>query len=82
MRFETSEKPANPAAGPLVTRRAALARTGCGFGSLALAGLLGQQALADGGALAPRTPHHPPRAKRVIFLFMQGGPSHIDTFDP
>jgi len=35
-----------------------------------------------GDPLAPRTPHFPPRAKRVIFLFMNGGPSHVDTFDP
>ncbi|HZZ79276.1 MAG TPA: DUF1501 domain-containing protein, partial [Gemmataceae bacterium] len=49
----------------------------CGFGSLALADLLS----AADNPLAERQPHHAPRAKRVIFIFMQGGPSHVDTFD-
>ncbi|HEX5499988.1 MAG TPA: DUF1501 domain-containing protein, partial [Thermomicrobiales bacterium] len=65
----------------LLGRRAALARTGCGFGAMALAGLLAEQARASGNPLAARRPHHAPRAKRVIFLFMQGGPSHVDSFD-
>lgn len=65
----------------VLTRRAALARTGCGFGAVALAGLLAEQARASGNPLAARPPHHAPRAKRVIFLFMQGGPSHVDSFD-
>ncbi len=60
----------------IMTRRQALQSVGCGFGYLALAGL----ANAD-NPLAPKTPHHTPRAKRVIFIFMQGGPSHVDTFD-
>ena len=68
-------------AGELISRRAALSRTGCGFGALALAGLLADRAKAAGNPLGPRAPHHPPRAKRVIFLFMQGGPSHVDSFD-
>jgi hypothetical protein len=51
-----------------------------GFGMLGLAGMLGPQMLfAQGSA---RVPHFKPRAKRVIFLFMNGGPSHVDTFDP
>ena len=50
-----------------------------GFGSIGLAGLLGEAAHGDASA---RLPHHPSRAKRVIFLFMNGGPSHVDTFDP
>jgi hypothetical protein len=51
---------------------------------LAQAGLLSDtaQAAAASNPLAPRSPHFAPRAKRVIFLFMNGGPSHVDTFDP
>src|SRR5208283_4971430 len=70
-----------------MTRREMLRRVGTGFGALGLAGVL-----ADGGLLAapptvinplaPKAPHFPARAKRVIFLFMNGGPSHVDTFDP
>jgi hypothetical protein len=56
-----------------------------GFGSLALAGLLGEaQGAVGGGAsgsLRP-SPHFRPRARRAVFLFMNGGPSHVDTFDP
>ena len=59
-----------------INRRAWLQKTSCGFGSLALGGLL-QAAAAPGGS-----PHFKPRAKRVIFLFMQGGPSQMDLFDP
>jgi hypothetical protein len=66
-----------------LTRRQALKSLACGFGYLALAGLATQRALTAGGpAPAPfRLPHFTPRAKRVIFIFMQGGPSHVDTFD-
>src|SRR2546430_4404974 len=64
---------------PLLTRRRLLQSTACGFGYLALAGLA--QTASASNPLAPKTPHHRPRAKRVIFLFMQGGPSHVDTFD-
>ena len=65
------------------SRRDLLAGTGCGFGMLALADLLSatdpdRAARSD----AIRAPHHVPRAKRVIFLYMPGGPSHIDLFDP
>lgn len=63
-----------------LSRREMLAQSGLGFGSLALAYLLGQQ--AGGGESQRIEPHHPPRAKSVIFLFMEGGPSHIDLFDP
>jgi hypothetical protein len=52
---------------------------GAGFGSLALAALLAEETRAD--LLAPRSPHYQPRAKQVIFLFMHGGPSQVDTFD-
>ena len=62
----------------MITRRSLL-RGASGLGALALAG----PAAAAGAdnVLAPRLPMHAPRAKRVIFLFMQGGPSHVDTFD-
>jgi hypothetical protein len=60
-----------------MTRRQALQSLACGFGSLALADL----AHAQANPLAARAGHHPARAKRVIFIFMQGGPSHVDTFD-
>jgi hypothetical protein len=63
-----------------LTRRQALRTAACGFGYLALAGLA-HEAAAASDPLAPRRPHLVPRAKRVIFLFMQGGPSHVDTFD-
>lgn len=66
----------------LRTRREALQSAAAGFGWLALAGLLGSEAAAAPSPLAPRAPMFPPRAKRVIFLFMKGGPSHVDTFDP
>lgn len=62
----------------LPNRRQALKTLACGFGYLALAGLAGQ---AAANPLAPRPPHFQPRAKRIIFIFMQGGPSHVDTFD-
>lgn len=63
-------------------RRAFLQHAACGFGSMALAGLAAQEAVRAGDTpLAPRPPHFPPRAKRVIFLFMQGGVSHVDSFD-
>ena len=73
-----------------ISRRQLLSNTACGFGSLALAGMLGPSANALGAlsrsrgetAALGQLPHHAPRAKRVIFLFMQGGPSHLDTFDP
>src|SRR5215207_7248960 len=66
----------------LLTRRHALKSMGCGFGYLAFAGLAAQRAIAAGvNPLGSKTPHFKPRAKRVIFIFMQGGPSHVDTFD-
>ena len=61
-----------------LTRRKLLKTTGCGFGALALSGLIGD---AASGALTPPIPAATPKAKRVIFLFMQGGPSHVDSFD-
>ncbi len=70
---------------PVLSRRDLLRVSAAGFGSMALAGLLAEQAAGDSAAesnpLAPRPPHYPARAKRVIFLFMHGGPSQVDTFD-
>src|SRR5213083_795629 len=76
-----------------VSRRDFLRRAGGGFGLLALASLLNrdgllaadavtEKPLANPNPLAPRPPHHTPRARAVIFLFMSGGPSHVDLFDP
>ncbi|MDB6151187.1 MAG: hypothetical protein JWQ44_2635 [Chthoniobacter sp.] len=66
----------------LTTRRRALRTLGCGFGYLALAGLAAQEkARASINPLAPRVPHLKPRAKRIIFLFMAGGVSQVDSFD-
>ena len=64
------------------TRRQLLQNTALGFGSLALSSLLAETSMATGDPLAPKAPHFPARAKRVIFLFMTGGPSQVDTFDP
>ena len=78
-----------------MTRRQLLGVMGNGFAGLALAGVLADEAKADGtvsaknsaaGArlnpLFPKKPHFPAKAKRVVFFFMNGGPSHVDTFDP
>lgn len=62
------------------SRRQALQATACGFGAMALSGLAHQVAAAESSGVV-HAPHHPARAKRVIFLFMQGGPSHVDSFD-
>jgi hypothetical protein len=67
-----------------IRRRDLLKGAGCGFGYLALASLAADQAVAGSGAvdpLAARPPHFPAKAKRVIFLFMQGGVSQVDSFD-
>ena len=63
-----------------MNRRELLCLMGAGFGSVGLAGLLG--APARSGPLSLRTPHFPPRAKHVIFLFLNGGLSQVDSFDP
>jgi hypothetical protein len=66
-----------------VSRRQMLARTGTGLGLLGLAALAEPARAADGtNPLAPKKPHFAPKAKRVIHLFMNGGPSQVDTFDP
>ncbi len=67
------------------TRRDFLGRTGLGLGALALGRLLGASASATANTPAGRAtglPHFPPRAKRVIYLFQSGGPSHLDLLDP
>ena len=73
----------------LQTRRQLLKTSAVGFGHLALSALLSQTAQAEESApsrpddpLEARQPHFPARAKRIVFLFMKGGPSHVDTFDP
>src|SRR6476619_8470655 len=64
-----------------ISRRQRLQNSAVGFGYLALASLLSNETAAA-NPLAPKPPHFPARAKRVIFLFMKGGPSQVDTFDP
>ena len=71
-----------------LSRRQILQSTGSGFGYLALAGLLGHNSSAkaaektsDEKPLAPKPPHFPTKVKRVIFLFMEGAMSHVDTFE-
>jgi hypothetical protein len=84
--------PAHPLQ-PTLNRRSALVSSGLGIGSLALADLLhadspsplaspSSAAPVNPAALAPRQPHYAPKAKRVIHFFLNGGPSHVDTFDP
>ncbi len=82
---------------PRLSRREVLCRIGGGFGALGLAQVLADAGMLAAAppsqtgvwergvvshSLAPRRPHFPARAKRIIFLFMNGGPSHVDTFDP
>jgi hypothetical protein len=65
-----------------VSRRAALRAAACGFGHLGLMGLLQQaQGMEAANPLAPKKPQYAAKAKRVIFLFMHGGPSSVDTFN-
>jgi len=69
----------------LMNRRDILQSVPFGFGYLAFAGLLGKQALGASDSVSPlagKQPHLPPKAKRVIFLCMRGGPSQMETFDP
>ncbi len=75
---------------PRIGRRAALSRLACGFGSVALATLMPKWSSAagfhgdeeNGIPGLPGLPHHTPKAKNVIYLYMDGGPSQVDTFDP
>ena len=75
-----------------ITRRDLLARAGTGLGLMGLATLLAEEGTLGAAAppvagpsnnpLAPKRPHFRPKAKRIIHLFMNGGPSQVDTFDP
>ena len=71
-----------------LTRREMLARCANGFGAIALTALLAEKSFGEivrtepHNSLAPRQPHFSPKAKSVIFLYMDGGPSQVDTFDP
>src|SRR5215204_2562899 len=86
MSIETINRCPGPgarAAFPL-NRRAFLRHAGAGFGTVALATLLngaGLLANTQANPLAPKKPHFRARARSVIFLFMSGGPSHVDLFD-
>ncbi len=85
-------KPSHTHPAPYATRRRFLQNCGMGVGMMGLSSLLLNDdylpsALGDGAAkmtnpMAPKQPHFTPKAKRVIHLFMNGGPSHVDTFDP
>ncbi|MCA9179436.1 MAG: DUF1501 domain-containing protein [Planctomycetales bacterium] len=76
--------PATDSPADLAGRREFLLRGGLGLGALAGSFLLGSDSSAAGivSGDATRGPHHAPRAKSVIWLFMEGGPSHLDLFDP
>src|SRR5882672_11428566 len=67
-----------------VTRREMLSRSGMGMGGVALTALLGQAtpAVETANPLAAKKPPLPAKAKRIVHLFMNGGASHVDTFDP
>ena len=67
--------------GPIFSRRQMLKSVSSGFGFLAFAGLAAAQAKEASNSLSPKGGHHPARAKRIIFLCMRGGPSHVDLFD-
>src|ERR1700686_3035442 len=68
------------------SRRQFFQRAGSGLAGIALANMLHQDGLLAAPTmvdpLAPKKPHHEPKAKSVIWLFMEGGPSHVDLFDP
>jgi len=69
---------------PKVSRREVLSRCGMGMGAIALQPLIGQLTSADSrgvNPLLPKAPHFAPKAKRIIHIFCNGGPSHVDTFD-
>src|SRR6516164_1257557 len=85
-------EPRPAAADFLPTRRELLCRCGTGFASLGLAGVMASTGLLDASEpraphnaqnpLTPKRPHVPAKAKRVLHIFANGGPSHLDTFDP
>lgn len=72
---------------PTLSRRQWLRQSACGFGNVALLSLLASESSAAGvppnaAPLVPKQPHFPAKARRVVFLFMHGGVSHVDSFDP
>jgi hypothetical protein len=67
---------------PTSTRRGFIEQAFCGFGSLALVSLMHGNSARAANPLSAKRPHFEPQAKSVIFLFMAGGPSHLETFDP
>ena len=73
---------------PLLDRRQFLSNSATALGSIALASMLGRDGLLAARTIdparpyAPRPPHFPAKAKRVIHIFANGGPSQVDTFDP
>ena len=72
----------HPDSFPAINRREVLSRCGLGMAGLGLGMLLGEEVAASGGqTMAAVPPHFAPRAKRVIHLFLNGGLSHVDTFD-
>jgi hypothetical protein len=80
----------SPLEDSIFTRRQFLERTGMGFGAMSLASIMGLGAGASAAPLvtqlanplAPKEPHFPAKAKAVIHIFAEGGPSHVDTWDP
>jgi len=70
----------------LLTRRELLCRAGMGMGAIAMSNMIGQAVAGDDSSslnpLKPRRPHFAAKAKRVLHIFLNGGPSHVDTFDP
>src|SRR5438093_672449 len=71
---------------PVTTRREFFTRAGSGLAGIALSHLLDEDGLlatpSGEDRLAPKAAHHEPKARAVIWLFMEGGPSHVDLFDP
>ncbi len=80
--------PCNHTAGPFLNRREMLARCAGGFGALAMSALFPERVLGSlataqpANPLAPKRTHYPGKVRSVIFLYMDGGPSQVDTFDP
>jgi hypothetical protein len=82
---ELPQLPNSVNARPCSSRREFLERAGTGFGAMAMASLLASEsahASSSLSPLAPKQPHFPVKAQRVIHVFAQGGPSHVDTWDP
>src|SRR6516162_8033518 len=77
-----AEQPKRPYRCPGVTRRSFLADTGLGFTGLALGAILFKDGVARAAERPDGKPHFPPRAKSVIWIFLCGGVSHVESFDP